>query len=434
MKRTICAVLVFVLLFCKTSFGADTFCQNIAPGTMVVFGNGIMNTENDAEKSLRRLRNELRIALLPEEFSKLQFTLAYNKSYGFFQDLYESAKQKLGAENVVVSFWRWVGNEEVMPDALQAELKAMATRFDFATRVAPEDLNNHVLLYRTSMLEGKKVLVVSHSQGNFFVNAAYEKLFTGDSALTTTSSFGIVAVATPASFTAGGGPYTTLVEDLVIQAIALATPPSVSPPRFSNITNIGSGATSSEWKGHGFIEEYTAQGSRSIVQIMNDTTTMLRSLVQPPELAQPGAITATLTWGTQPDVDLHAFEDLGVIGAHVFYWNMVGIAGKLDVDDRDQYGPEHYTVSCGTLQAGIYRIGVNYFDGISPETAQVQVKAGLSVRTFTRELLTALGSSGNNSPVPVADIIVMGDQQNGFTFDIQEVVPSQTLNITFGQF
>ena len=434
MKRIVCAVLVFALLFCRVSFGADTFCQNTTPGTVVVFGNGIMNTQDDAVSSKIVLEKLLKATLSSEEFSKLQFGLAYNESYGFFEDLYESAKQKLGADNVVVSFWRWLGNQEVMPDVLQTELKAMAARFDFATRVAPEDLNNHILLYRTSILEGKKVMVECHSQGCLFANAAYEKLFTGSNALTTTSSFGIVAVATPASFTAGGGPYTTLVEDLVIQAIALATPPGVSPPRFSNITNIGSGATSSDWKGHGYLEEYTAQGSRSIVQVMNDTTTMLRSLVQPPQVAQPGAITATLEWGAQPDVDLHAFEDFGVIGAHVYYNNMAGIAGRLDVDDVYQYGPEHYTVSCDMLQAGTYHIGVNYYYGALPEIARIQIVAGTSVRSFTRDLPAMLGQAGNDNPVPVADIVVTGDQQNGFLFDIREVVPSQTPTITFGEF
>lgn len=433
MKRILYAVFVIVALLATITLKAETFCQS-STGTVVVFGNGIMGTPLGNLQSRDLLKEELRATLSTEEFNKLIFALAENKSYGFLSDLYESAKQKLGAENVVISFWRWLGNQEVMPDALQEELKAMAARFDFATRVAPEDLNNHILLYRTSMLEGKKVLVVSHSQGNFFVNAAYEKLFTGSQALTTASSFGIVAVATPASFTAGGGPYTTLVEDLVIQVIALATPPGVLPPRSTNITNVGSGATSSDWKGHGFVEEYTAQGSRSIVQVMNDTVTTLRSLIQPPQLAAEGAITATLTWDTQPDVDLHAFENLGPIGAHVYYNNMVGIVGRLDVDDVYQYGPEHYTASCDMLQAGTYSIGVNYYYGAAPETAQIQVKAGLSVRTFTRYLPAMLGSSGDNTPIPIADIVVTDNQQGGFNFEIREVVPDQTPAITFGEF
>ena len=95
MKRTLCAVLFFALLFCKASFGADTFCQNTAPGTVVIFGNGIMNTQDDAIDSRDELKDLLRATLSPEEFSKLQFDLAYNKSYGFLQDPYEPTKHKL---------------------------------------------------------------------------------------------------------------------------------------------------------------------------------------------------------------------------------------------------------------------------------------------------------------------------------------------------
>jgi len=435
MRRILSVVLILFVVFVAAPIKGEavTFCQNststIIDETVVVFGNGIMNTKDDAAKSLRRVRELLHSTLSPQDFSKLKFDLAYNKSYGFFQDLYESAKQKLGAENVITSFWRWLGNQEIMPDVLQEEVRTLTTQFDFATRVAPEDLDNHVLLYRTSMLEGKKVLVVAHSQGNFFANAAYEKLFTGDQALAFSQSFGIVSVATPANFTEGDGPYTTLAEDLVIQAIALTTPLGILPPRFPNITNIGSGAVSSDWEGHGFIEEYTAEGSRSVGHITDNVVTMLGALLQPLQLAQEGVITATLTWGAQPDVDLHVFEPNGF---HVYYEQLLGVSGYLDLDDTTSYGPEHYFVSCSSLEAGTYRVGVNYFSGILPETAQIQIKAGLSIRTFTRNLPTALREAGNSSPIPVANITVTGDQQNGFSFDIQEIIPSQPP--TFGEF
>lgn len=434
MRRILCAFLVFVVTFTVPPLKAETFCQSLNGRTLVVFGNGIMNTQDDAIDSRDRVRELLKASLSSEEFNKLQFDIAYNKSYGFLSDLYESAKQKVLSDNLPVAFWRWLGNLDPMPDALQVELKAMAARFDFSTQVGTQDLVNHVALYRTSLLEGRKVVVVAHSQGNPFVNAAYISLFTGANALTTTTSFGIVSVATPASFTAGNGPYTTLVEDLVIDAIAVATPTGIDPPRFPNITNVGSGATTSDWKGHDFVDEYMAQGSRSVAQIMNDVTTTISSLVEPPQIAQPGIITATLTWGTQPDVDLHAFEPNG---AHVFYNNMVGPSGALDVDDVYQYGPEHYTVSCSTLETGTYRIGVNYYYGAAPEMAYIQIAAGNSVRNFTRNLPMVMGTAGNDSPIPVANIIVTGDQQNGFTFDVEEVVPPQTTNpptISVGEF
>lgn len=429
MKRIVYAILVLlVTLVTVVPLKAETFCQNLTTDkTIVIFGNGIMNTKDDATRSRNRIKELLDATLSPEEFSKLEFGLAYNQSYGFFKDLYESAKQKLGAENVIVSFWRWLGGQEAMPDVLQEEIKTMATQFDFATRVAPEDLDNHVLLYRTSMLEGKRVLVFAHSQGGFFANAAYEKLFMGDNALISSQSFGIVAVATPAGYTEGDGPYTTLIEDLVIQAITLVTPPGVLSPRTPNITNIGSGAVLNDWKGHNFIDEYAAEGSNSVAQIMNDAVTMLSSLQQPAQLAQEGAITVTLTWGVEPDVDLHAFEPNDY---HVYYEQLQGESGFLDVDDVTSYGPEHYYVSCDSLEAGAYRIGVNYFYGDSPEVAQIQIRAGLSVRTFTRNLLTAVGTDGDNNPIPVADITVTGDQQTGFSFDIQEFVPPQGMVFT----
>lgn len=420
MRRILYVVLAFSLVCTQVSFGAGTLCQSATSGgTLIVFGNGIMNTKSDAAESLVRIAEVLYATLPPEEFNKLKFDLAYNKSYGFFADLYESAKQKLLSDNLPVSFWRWLGNREIMPDALKEELKAMAVRFDFSTMVGSADLVNHIDLYRLNMLAGNKVVVFAHSQGNFFVNAAYSSLFTGSQALTTAQSFGIVSVANPASFVAGGGPYTTLVEDLVIAAIALATPTGVSPPLFPNITNVLSGAETSDWKGHGFLEEYMAQGSRSVTQIMSDGTAMIASRVTPPTVIQDGIITVSLTWGVQPDVDLHAFEPNGT---HVFYAHLQGPSGKLDLDDTTSYGPEHYTVSCSTLETGTYHIGVNYYYGSSPEVANIHIQAGLSTRSFTRNLPTALGSSGNGNPVPVADIVVTGNQQDGFSFDVAEQV------------
>ncbi len=309
----------------------------------------------------------------------------------------------------------------MMPDVLQDSARELAVRFDFSTQVAPEDLANHVALYRTSIMEGNKVLVVSHSQGNFFANAAHNKLFEGDGAISDTGSFGIVAVATPASFVAGDGPYTTLVEDAVVAAIALATPRGVLPPLFPNITNMLSEAEESNFWGHSFLEEYMATDSNTVGKIMDDVVAMVYSLVPPVQQAQSGIITTTLTWGPRTDVDLHAFEPNS---SHVYYGNRAGVSGYLDLDDVNGDGPEHYYVSCDTLEFGTYKIGVNYFSGsTSPEIAFIQVKAGLSVRNFTVELESSVGRDGNDSPIPVADIIVTGSVEEGYDFSIESRAP-----------
>jgi uncharacterized protein YfaP (DUF2135 family) len=124
-----------------------------------------------------------------------------------------------------------------------------------------------------------------------------------------------------------------------------------------------------------------------------------------------------LTWGSEPDVDLHVFEPGG---SHVYYADRQGNNGFLDRDDVTAFGPEHYYASCSTLRAGTYRVGVNYYRGFSTEIARIEIDAGLLNRKFSRVLTTSRGSSGDNSPIPVARIIVTGDEQRGFSFQVIE--------------
>ncbi len=411
MKRII-AVLCMLLVLCASKASAEGLFCSQETGTVVVFGNGILSTERDADYARDRIENLLRTTLTPEEFRQLEFKIAYNQSYGRFNDLYESLKQRLGTDNAVTSFWRWLSGLEALPEVAQEAFFNAATSFDFSTRVGTVDLDKHLALYRAKTLEGKKVLVVSHSQGNFFANAAHQTLYSGASPLAT-RSFGIVSVANPASFVGGNGPYTTLLEDGIIAAISLVTVPGISPPLLPNLTNILSGARTSDWKGHSFIDEYMATGSRSVAKIVPDIIATMSGLEQPTQVTQSGIITVTLMWGVQPDVDLHAFEPNGT---HVFYARLQGISGRLDLDDITGIGPEHYFVPCATLEAGTYRIGVNYFSGTAPETANVQIAAGTSVRSFSVPLPVARGRAGDTTPAFVADVLVTGDATQGFTF------------------
>ena len=412
MKSTI-GVLCLLIAFCTEAFGEGAFCQ-VPTGTVVVFGNGVMGTQKDAVASRNKLHDTLRATLTPDEFSKLEFDLAYNHSYGLISDLYESLKQKLSSDNVIVSFWRWLGNREEVPTLVRETMTTLAARFDFSTRVGTDDLDNHLALYRASMLAGKKVAVVAHSQGNFFANAAYELLHSGTNVIPS-KSFGIVSVANPASFVGGDGPYTTLIEDVVVQAIALATPVGALGPLAPNATKRGSSAATGDWSGHNFLLEYMAAGSNTIGPITQNVTGMVSSLEQPPQSVQDGIITATLTWGAQPDVDLHVFEPSG---AHVFYGNFQGVSGYLDLDDTTGYGPEHYYVACTALSTGTYSVGVNYFSGFDSETARLQITAGTIVRNYSIPLAVVLGESGDASPTPVATVTVTGDASRGFQFAV----------------
>lgn len=417
MKHILSVFCVFVILVAST-IAEGAFCTQATAvnevRTVIVFGNGIMNTQQDADDSRIGIKNSLQAVLSEEEFNRLEFAVAYNPSYGLLNDLYESLKQRVSTDTVVVSFWRWLAAQEALPPEVQQEFMRTAGNFDYSTLVAPDDLANHLQLYRTKILEGKKVVVVSHSQGNFFANAAHQLLYSGSEPIRS-RSFGIVAVATPASFVAGNGPYTTLVEDGVIASVLAATAIGISPPLGPNVTNILSGAATGDWRGHSFLESYMAEGSRSVAKIIPDILSVMMSLVQPSVLVQDGVITVTLTWvGNSTDVDLHVLEP---DGTHVYYFTERG-KGFLDLDDMSGFGPEHYYVSCGALVEGRFRIGVNYYYGPMPERAFVQVAAGTLVRGFEVVLPFARGIPGDTDPLHIADIVVTRSPMGGFDFEI----------------
>lgn len=421
MKR-ILVVVCCGLLAGRVPIGfADTFCQQPQPGTEVVFANGILTAQDDANSALVKIHDNLQASLTPEEFNKLSFALAYNKTYGALADLYESMKQRVGSDNAGASFFRWLGNLEPLPDSWQEEMKRISAKFDFSTKVDLADLNNHLSLYRSSMLGGKKVVAVCHSQGNFFCNAAYTILYHGDNPIHT-RSFGIVSLANPASFVGGNGPYLTLVEDKVIAAISVATPLGILPPLFPNVTNVGSASTTGTLVGHYIIEDYLASGSRTDPRFIQDWIMVNNGLEQPPQIVQDGIITVALTWGIQPDMDLHMFEP---DGTHVFYANRQGVSGFLDLDDTSSYGPEHIYIACSAIETGVYRFGVQYFYGTGPETALVQITAGNSVRSYSVPFSVAVGHDGDNSPVVVTSVAVSGDPTHGYTFDIQGLAQPQ---------
>jgi uncharacterized protein YfaP (DUF2135 family) len=130
-----------------------------------------------------------------------------------------------------------------------------------------------------------------------------------------------------------------------------------------------------------------------------------------------GPITVTLTWGAEPDVDLHVFEP---DGSHVYYAAPSGTSGYLDYDDVTSWGPEHYyVVDCESLAPGTYRVGVNYYYGSAPETANVQIQAGDVIKDYSVHLSAVRGSAGNDTPESVAAIEVAGDPEAGYTFTVE---------------
>lgn len=363
----------------------------------IFFGNGIETSRLDALSSLAELRAQVAPTVADSLRDKLEFRLSYNSDNLLFGDLLDSYGQ--WSAELEINFIRWARGLGNPPQWFTSIYDAFIRAIDAQQYIIDGDLRQHAERYRELTGQGHKVIVVSHSQGNFYANAAHR--------IVNSRSLGITAVATPAGVVEGGGPHTTLVGDIIAN-VPGALQPNVSNPTPGDAFN------------HGFLTSYMS-GANSGPRIVSLVETMVRTLPYPEQEVESGIITVRLTWGAQPDVDLHVFEPGG---AHVYYLNLVGAAGHLDVDDTDGAGPEHYYVSCETIQEGTYQVGVNYYRGNAPETAQIQISAGTVVRNYARTLPAQRGSGGNASPTPVATIAVTRNEDDELEFQINEATSS----------
>lgn len=399
---------ILLMLFVLSALFGPTFSQAsfCAQKTHVFYGNGMFNNQRDITDSVGRLEDLLRSKgdLSKDEWI---FDVSYNHDEKLFS-LFQVYRQRQGES--VSNYWRWISGLWLAPDWFQDITLDMAARVDQAQAVRDVDLRSHIQRYKSLLMEGSRVLVVGHSQGNLYANSAYTNLAYDENNLPM-EAFGIVAVATPSGRVASGGPYFTRDDDLVINTVRLFYPDTLD----GNITNSN---TNSDWKNHSFIDAYL-DGDQSGPMIINTALAVANGLAWPEPQLGSGPISVTMTWGNEPDVDLHVFEP---DGSHVYYANKLGTSGYLDYDDVTSRGPEHYyVVNCESLATGTYRVSVSYYRGYSPETAYVQVQAGDVIRNYSTYLPQAEGWAGDTNPEGVADIEVAGDDVMGYTFTVKQL-------------
>ena len=377
--------------------------------TVIFFGNGIKTIEKKAYESRNIIQKHLKSKFTPEEFKTLEFAIAYNGTHTLPLDLLESVIQILTGN--ISKFWRYFFGLDPIPEWFAENFILLAGMLDKSGLLTTDSLAKHVNTYKTVIAEGKKVILVAHSQGNLFGNQSYNLLDSREQ-----QSFGMVSVANVDNNVLGSNsvdsPYTTLESDKVILALIaaqLALPTSPMQPNTENFP-----ATDNFW-GHSFIDSYMVEESNSANRITGDIAAVLDGLAIPSQVIESGVLTVSLTWGSEPDVDLHVYEPNGM---HVYWDNMYGLSGALDRDDRSGWGPEHYHVaSCNTLEEGIYTIGLDYFKGYNREVATLQIQAGQIMRTYEIPMASEYyGSSGY--PEAVANILVKPGDNSGFAFEI----------------
>ena len=154
------------------------------------YANGIMIDMNVTKIKHEEKWNDIVDDMLisnEKEYKKIaNIKISYNASQGFIDDVFESAEQVISNE------WGWKGFSEY----LRTFLEIVYLQESYDTHVP--DLTAQVKAYKESIKLGHGVIVIAHSQGNYYTNEAYEEL---DEWMK--DYFHMFGVATPANHVAG---------------------------------------------------------------------------------------------------------------------------------------------------------------------------------------------------------------------------------------
>ena len=213
----------------------------------IYYINGMNNNQSEAQKSTRLLK-QLALPDAPN-VDKL-----YQNNERILSELKQVYKQALadGNRQRYKNFWLWVRKWHLAPDAfLQKVLFPVLKKYDEATYTADPDLQAMITKITTNASVRKKTILVTHSQGGFYANQIVNYLASTNNTLK--NCVGVVSVATPATYVAGNGPWTTLSNDIVINLARTGLPwgaliklPAPALPIFS----------ANDPSGHLFVESY----------------------------------------------------------------------------------------------------------------------------------------------------------------------------------
>lgn len=412
LKHLVSSLLAVILLFTTSVTNAAIDACSPSSNFLIAYINGVNTTKEEARRNNRLLKEAVGTSHNGEQ---VEVMLAYNQTRGLLDDVVDVLRQKSREYPGVSSdlIFKALVNGTVsslLPESLKeyvANFHINKIKESRLVSYSDDDLKDIVSAIRAKVTENRKILLVPHSQGNIYANAAFAELISGNNAVPV-SAIKILGIASPAAYVAGNGDYITSSNDLVISGLRASG--------FSVLdANFTIGVSTDDILGHSLKDIYLNVDYEGRAEVLRKIYAAMDSLSFPGGDASQGPITVTLTWGSQPDVDLHVFEPEGT---HVFYQNKVGSIGQLDLDDTNGYGPEHYYTSCDKLKVGTYIIGANYYNGSGVETATITISTPVSIITRSIYLTEALGRLGNDNPVVFMRVTIGRTSTGRLTYTI----------------
>ncbi len=197
----------------------------------IYYVNGVANTRAAAIASMKDLKAQVSQATRENGLNIrcLEFGIAYNHSEGMVNDLLEAFVQR-GLQSdypMLVPFiysyedlemYEQLLFEDEYEDAYYLIQEIQTQEFQ-ATDDIFVTLREHTNSYYDDLKLQKKLILVAHSQGNFYANSAYVEMTENIlyEQIGNDDNFSIVSVATPANRVRGPDPnrYTTLLSDFI---------------------------------------------------------------------------------------------------------------------------------------------------------------------------------------------------------------------------
>lgn len=276
------SIFIIVILYAITSYAqVSDDCKGVdkPEKVRIYYANGMRNNDDNIIENYDAL-----VSLVGISPSLRDFGFAINKTDGFILDFLQTFRQKSiefpEREYTSDKFWTWVRNLTIAPEWFKSEYRWYLFRFTNAFVQNDPDLQVQVSDYRKDLKQGKKVVIVAHSQGNLYANFAYRYFQNHPEYSKYKRSIGIVGVGTVSNqvadqtpFNGQYGYYTLNAYDGVVNLLRNrypVLPPSPTRGKF----------TEGDALNHSFKFSYIAEdGFRSIIR--NHILRKINSLVQP---------------------------------------------------------------------------------------------------------------------------------------------------------
>ena len=279
----------FLFVAIMTLFSFPVFAQVdnktcSAKGYTIMAINGVFTDEKNAIKNKDHL-----IDILDEAYQNETLTVGYLHNPSHLAGIGDGLK----------ALYQKVFDEEIVEDYDLVEMLQSASE----------------------KVKTKKVLLVAHSQGNFYANSFHDKVY-GNQENASANSIAVYSVATPASRVAGGGKWLTSSTDKVISDFVASVPFRKIMPANTNI-ELKDG---DDKLGHNFSDVYIKYRANQIVSDIKGSLDNLKAnnsenlpCIAPPKLTTAhkveGAIFAVVDPVAETTLDGTLAVASGVYGA-----------------------------------------------------------------------------------------------------------------------